>query len=162
MGEIISFFIPLKKIPTTTKQQQKFHVVDDSQGNRKVQVYKGKWSESEKTIDDGLSKFDCLMPKQCVKVLGKKGVQWIRGLNGAVRMKCIWCFPKGKKHDNQAGMPKVTKPDLDNLNKGLQDVMASRGWFAQGDQQIADLHIQKMYSSKVGIYVELEQLEESN
>ena len=38
-------------------------------------------------------------------------------------------------------MPKTTKPDTDNLIKQLKDVMANRGWFNKGDQQVVDEQI---------------------
>lgn len=42
-----------------------------------------------------------------------------------VRMVTKWCFPKGKHSD---GEYKATKPDTDNLQKMLKDVMTEVGF----------------------------------
>ena len=47
-------------------------------------------------------------------------------MNGAVRLMVKWCFPCGDSHDD--GEYRITKPDTDNLQKMLKDVMESKHW----------------------------------
>lgn len=73
-----------------------------------------------------------------------------RPLKGPVWLGVKWCFPiKGKHVD---GEYKITKPDTDNLNKMLKDVMEDLGYW-QNDAQVASEHIEKFWASVPGIYV---------
>ena len=47
-------------------------------------------------------------------------------------------------------IPKDTKPDADNMSKGIQDVMSDLG-FWQDDSQVCDLHVQKFWGARPGI-----------
>jgi Holliday junction resolvase RusA-like endonuclease len=73
---------------------------------------------------------------------------------GAVRLLVKWCFPRGK-HLN--GSYKTTKPDTDNLNKLLKDIMTELGYW-NDDAQVASEIIEKFWADIPGIYVEINEL----
>ena len=52
---------------------------------------------------------------------------------------------------------KTTKPDLDNLLKGLQDYMTKLGYYVD-DSQISCLEVKKFYSEKNSIEIEIEEI----
>ena len=77
-------------------------------------------------------------------------------LNGPLRLTVKWLFPKGKHNHAQW---KVTKPDTDNLNKMLKDVMtALRFW--SDDAQVCSEIIEKFWSNVPGIYIKVEALKD--
>lgn len=65
-----------------------------------------------------------------------------------------WCFPKGQ-HSN--GEYKTTKPDTDNLNKMLKDVMTDLH-FWEDDAQVASEVIEKFWADVPGIYIKIIEL----
>jgi hypothetical protein len=73
-------------------------------------------------------------------------------------LKTIWCFPEGDSIEQKDGKPKTTKPDTDNLIKQLKDVMAQRGWFNKGDQQVVDEQTIKIHSKTTGIFVDISEI----
>lgn len=73
---------------------------------------------------------------------------------GPIRLLVKWCFPN-KKH--KPGTYKTTKPDTDNLNKMLKDVMTDCG-FWKDDAQVASEIIEKFWSDVPGIYIQIEEL----
>lgn len=76
-------------------------------------------------------------------------------LDGALRLVVKWCYPiTGKHHD---GEYKYTKPDTDNLNKALKDIMEELGFFVN-DSRVASEIIEKFWAEIPGIYIRLEQL----
>lgn len=75
-------------------------------------------------------------------------------IEGAVRLVVKWCFPKGRHQD---GSYKITKPDTDNLNKMLKDVMTELG-FWKDDSQVASEIIEKFWAEVPGIYIEIKKL----
>lgn len=76
-------------------------------------------------------------------------------LNGAIRLRVLWMFPRGR-HRN--GEWRVTKPDTDNLQKMLKDCMtACRFW--NDDAQVACEIVEKRWSDEpTGIYIEVEEM----
>jgi len=76
---------------------------------------------------------------------------------GAVELRTIWLFPKGKTHKN--GEWRITKPDTDNLQKLLKDCMTRCG-FWKDDAQVAREIVEKRWSDEpCGIYIEANELE---
>lgn len=75
-------------------------------------------------------------------------------IEGAVRLVVKWCFPKGRHQD---GSYKITKPDTDNLNKMLKDVMTELGYW-RDDAQVASEIIEKFWAEIPGIYIEIENI----
>ncbi len=76
-------------------------------------------------------------------------------LTGAIRMTAIWCYQT--EDENIVGEPKVSKPDLDNMNKLLADSMTKLKFF-KDDSQITTLILEKYWSDVPGIYIKLEQI----
>ncbi|MPW25969.1 RusA family crossover junction endodeoxyribonuclease [Alkalibaculum sp. M08DMB] len=74
----------------------------------------------------------------------------------AVRLVTKWCFPISGKH--QDGEYKTSKPDTDNLQKMLKDVMTDLG-FWKDDALVASEIIEKFWAMIPGIYISIESLE---
>lgn len=80
--------------------------------------------------------------------------------SGAVTLRVLWLFPKGKSH--QHGEWRVTKPDTDNLQKLLKDCMTKCG-FWKDDAQVVRETVEKRWSDEpCGIYIEIEELEDAH
>lgn len=76
--------------------------------------------------------------------------------DGPLRLIVRWCFPvAGKHHD---GEYKYTKPDTDDLNKALKDIMEKLGFYVN-DSRVASELIEKFWADIPGIYIRLEELE---
>lgn len=74
---------------------------------------------------------------------------------GAVRLVTKWCFPITGKH--QDGEYKTTKPDTDNLQKMLKDVMTDLGFWTD-DCLVASEIVEKFWAEIPGIYISIESL----
>ena len=71
-------------------------------------------------------------------------------LSGPVALDVMWLFPiTGKHHDGEA---KTTKPDTDNLQKLLKDVMTDLG-FWKDDAQVYYESVIKRYADAPGIAI---------
>jgi Holliday junction resolvase RusA-like endonuclease len=75
---------------------------------------------------------------------------------GPIRLITKWCFPITGKHTN--GEYKTTKPDTDNLQKLLKDVMTDLGYW-KDDALVASEITEKFWSDVPGIFISLERLE---
>lgn len=75
-------------------------------------------------------------------------------LQGGIRLMVKWCFPRGR-HRN--GEYRITKPDTDNIQKLLKDVMTAVG-FWRDDAQVASEIVEKFWADLPGIYIRLEEL----
>lgn len=75
--------------------------------------------------------------------------------HGACEISMCICYQADVNHPK--GL-KVTKPDNDNLEKTIFDVLDRLGFFETGDQQIAINHTTKCYDERPGIYVELREV----
>ena len=76
-------------------------------------------------------------------------------LDGALRLVVKWCFPiTGKHHD---GEYKYTKPDTDDLNKALKDIMETLGFYVN-DSRVASETIEKFWAKVPGIWIHLEKI----
>lgn len=73
--------------------------------------------------------------------------------SGPVRLCVRWCFPKGR---HRAGW-KTTRPDTDNLQKLLKDVMTDVG-FWRDDAVVCVEHVEKVWGERVGIFIRVEEL----
>ena len=74
---------------------------------------------------------------------------------GPIRMDVIWGFPMKGKHQN--GDWHTNKPDLDNAQKALQDVMTELGFWID-DKQIANLTTSKIWTFHPGISIIVSEL----
>lgn len=75
-------------------------------------------------------------------------------MRNAVRLRTMWCFPKGRHED---GEYKATKPDTDNLQKLLKDCMTKLNYW-QDDALVASELVEKFWAEQPGIYIEIEEL----
>lgn len=126
------FFMPMKKVPTTTHQQKQvtvrdgkpvFYEPDDLKAARaKLSAHLGQHVPSKK-------------------------------YTGPVRLTTKWCFPiTGKYKDGQY---KHTKPDTDNLQKLLKDCMSDLGFWTD-DALVASEIAEKFWADMPGIYIKIE------
>lgn len=74
---------------------------------------------------------------------------------GGVRLTTRWCFPRCGDHHN--GEYRTTKPDTDNLQKMLKDVMTKLGYWID-DAQVASENTEKFWADRPGIYVRIDEL----
>ena len=73
-----------------------------------------------------------------------------------IELNVIWMFPypkSSKKHKQGMSRRKITRPDTDNLNKMLKDVMTDMG-FWKDDSLICTECILKLYSDEPGILID--------
>ena len=73
-----------------------------------------------------------------------------------IEMTVIYGF--GLKAKHQTGEWKSTKPDLDNLQKALQDAMTELGFY-KDDSHIAKLSVMKFWTYHPGISITLRHME---
>lgn len=129
----------MKKIPTVTHQQKKVTVVKNKQGKSVPRFFETPELKSARQFFMG--HLGPHVPDE----------PFMQGLRLTVK----WCFPRnGKYHD---GAYKITKPDLDNSNKLLQDCMTNLG-FWKDDNLIASLIAEKFWTDVSGIYIRIEEL----
>lgn len=75
--------------------------------------------------------------------------------------KALITFGFKARRKKDIGKLKDTKPDCDNMNKLLQDVLADIGFFKVGDQQIGDLRVIKKWAADPYISIEIEPASEA-
>lgn len=124
----------MKKVPTCTHQEKQVHVV-----NGKPQFY-----EPDK-LKAARSKLQAHLAKHVPE----------KPYTAAVRLITKWCFPITGKHKN--GEYKATKPDTDNLQKLLKDVMTDL-CFWKDDALVASEITEKFWAEVPGIYIVIEDL----
>ena len=73
----------------------------------------------------------------------------------AVQLVTKWCFPISGKHKD--GEYKTTKPDTDNLQKMLKDVMTHLGYWTD-DALVASEITEKFWAKKPGIYIKITEI----
>lgn len=134
---IKQFFLPGPP-PTTTDQEKRIGV---SKKTGKPYVY----------ADDNLRRakayfFDSISPHRPD-----------RPMAGGVQLLVKWLFPIPEGSDYHNGEYKLTKPDTDNLQKALKDVMTRLG-FWQDDAQVCTEIIEKFWADIPGIFIRVEEL----
>lgn len=77
---------------------------------------------------------------------------------GAVFLRVIFYYKATRKKD--IGQYKTTRPDLDNLNKLLFDVLQSCGFF-RDDSQIARFEARKGWGEEDKIKIQIEEINET-
>lgn len=127
------FFMPMIP-PTKTHQEKKVRVVNGKPVFYEPQELK----EVRATLTAHLSKH---IPKQ--------------KYTKAVRLVCKWCFPIKEGHKN--GEYKTSKPDTDNLQKMLKDVMTTLS-FWKDDALVSSEICEKFWADVPGIYIRIEEL----
>lgn len=76
-------------------------------------------------------------------------------MQGALQLVTKWCFPIKGKHKN--GEYRTSRPDTDNLQKLLKDVMTDLH-FWEDDAQVASEVAEKFWADVPGIYVSVEEV----
>ena len=130
----ISFFLPMNP-PTVTHQEKAVHVVK----GKPVHYEPEKLKAARSKLMAYLGQHTPAAP-----------------LRGAIRLGVKWCFPVTGKHED--GEWKTTRPDTDNLQKGLKDVMTSLGWW-RDDALVFSEHVTKVYARIPGIRIDIEEVE---
>ncbi len=128
------FFIPMAKVPTKTHQQKQVRIVK----GKPVFYEPAELKAVRAKLQAHLAKY---VPAQ--------------KYTGAVRLVTKWCFPITGKH--QDGEYKTTRPDTDNLQKMLKDVMTSLGYWTD-DALVASEITEKFWAKIPGIYIAIEEL----
>ena len=122
------FFVSMNP-PTVTHQEKKVHVV-----NGKPYMYE------PAELKTARSKLEAHLAKHVPEQMYKSGV----------RLVVKWCFPISGKHHN--GEYKITKPDTDNLQKMLKDVMTKLCYW-KDDALVASEIVEKFWAQVPGIYI---------
>lgn len=128
------FFIPMVP-PTATHQEKKVHVA-----NGKPAFYE------PPELKTARQKLMAYLAKHVPETKHE----------GAVYLGVKWCFPIQGRHRD--GEYRTSKPDTDNLQKLLKDVMTRLG-FWEDDAQVASEHAEKFWAKVPGLYVVVEGLE---
>lgn len=77
---------------------------------------------------------------------------------GAIQLKVIWLFPKGKTH--KAGTWRTTRPDTDNLQKMLKDCMTTLGFWHDDAQVVREIIEKRWAEEPGGLHIEITPLDE--
>ena len=126
----------LKMIPPTATAQQK--------GERVVGGYIHHYKKKNVAAAEAILR-DALLP-----YVPEKPIE-----NEAISLWVCWMFPypkSAKKHKPGWYRSKITRPDGDNLNKMLKDVMTDMG-FWKDDALISAELVSKVYSDEPGIVI---------
>ena len=134
----------LKMIPPTATAQQK--------GERVVNGYIRHYKKKNVAAAEAVLR-DALLP-----YVPEAPIE-----NTGIRFEASWLFPylkSAKKHRPGQIMHKITRPDTDNLNKMLKDVMTDMG-FWKDDALICTEIITKAYSDEPGIIISVEEVDKN-
>lgn len=131
------FFVAMKP-PTVTYQEKRLGVTKSG----KPIVYE------DNRLADARAKLKSHLGKHIPDRPYTKGVQLI----------VKWCFPVTGKHKN--GDYRLTKPDTDNLQKLLKDVMTELGYW-KDDALVCSELCEKFWSDTPGIYICVKELSQS-
>jgi Holliday junction resolvase RusA-like endonuclease len=128
------FFVPM--IPPTVTHQEK-----------KVRVLNGKPVFYEpQELKEARSKLEAHLAQHVPEKM----------YTDAVQIVVKWCFPLTGKHRD--GEYKTTKPDTDNLQKMLKDVMTALHYWTD-DALVASEIVEKFWAERPGIYICIKSLE---
>ena len=112
----------------------------------------------QKYLDPSVIKYRKAIRNMAILQMQKQKAEKIEG---AVNMNIIYAFRRpqslSKKErneiDNGKIVPKTTKPDIDNLTKAILDALNGIAW--KDDAQVAQINIQKIWSTKDQIEIEI-------
>lgn len=127
------FFMPMEP-PTVTHQEKKVA----HKNNKTVFYEEPALKDARAKLEAHLSRF---VPKQ--------------PYSSAVRLVTKWCFPRKGGHLD--GDWRTSKPDTDNLQKLLKDVMTKLG-FWRDDALVCSELCEKFWADISGIYIRVEEL----
>lgn len=132
----------LKMIPPTATAQQK--------GERVINGYVHHYKKKNVAAAEAILR-DALLPYVPEETITDK----------AILLSVVWMFPypkSAKKHNPGMMRWKITRPDTDNLNKLLKDVMTDMG-FWKDDALISLEMIQKVYADEPGIQISISDMD---
>lgn len=132
----------LKMIPPTATAQQK--------GERVINGYVHHYKKKNVAAAEAILR-DALLPYVPDETITDK----------AILLSVVWMFPypkSAKKHKTGTMRWKITRPDTDNLNKLLKDVMTDMG-FWKDDALISLEMIQKVYADEPGIQISISDMD---
>jgi len=112
----------------------------------------------QKYLDASVIKYRKAIRNMAILQMRKQKAEKIEG---AVNMNIIYAFRRpqslSKKERNEIDggktVPKTTKPDIDNLTKAILDALNGIVW--KDDAQVTQINIQKVWSAKDQIEVEI-------
>ena len=129
----MKFYVKMDEVPKTTAQQKKF-------STKTKTFYKtSKIKQSEHLLVRALS-----------------GKQPRKTYDTPIELSVTWLFPHTKR--SKDGERKGTRPDLDNLQKLLQDIMCKLGYY-KDDSLITDLKVKKRWHRHSGLIIEINEVE---
>ena len=129
----MKFYVKMDEVPKTTAQQKKF-------STKTKTFYKtSKIKQSEYLLVRALS-----------------GKQPRKTYETPIELSVTWLFPHTKR--SKDGERKATRPDLDNLQKLLQDIMCKLGYY-KDDSLITDLKVKKRWHRHSGLIIEINEVE---
>lgn len=138
----LEFFAPCNP-PTVTNQQHRF----------------------AQTKDGRIYSYRTQRQKEAVALLKSVLAPYVppAPLEGALSVKVSIRYPfrisEPERRKKLGLLPKTTRPDADNLQKELQDVMTQLG-FWRDDAQIFDLHVSKYWAENPGIKISITEYDE--
>lgn len=138
MADSKHFFMAMNP-PTATQQEHQVRVVRDKRTGKHVPRFfpSVAWGEAESKLRAHLEPH-----RPAARI------------EGPIVLDVTWCFPAEGHAD---GEPYAIKPDTDNLQKGLKDIMTELGWWAD-DALVFSEHATKLYSRIPGIRIDIEEL----
>lgn len=128
------FYMPMEP-PTATHQEKKIAHV-----NGRTIFYE------EPNLRDARAKLEAHLSKHIPK----------QKYTGAVRLITKWCFPI--KGDHNDGEWRISKPDTDNLQKLLKDIMTKLGFWTD-DALVCSEICEKFWAALPGILIRIEELD---
>lgn len=138
MADSKHFFMAMEKPPTATKQEYQIAIRKARDGGYKPMFRPSeRWADAESLLRAHLEPHRPSEP-----------------LRGGVVLDVTWCFPLEGRAD---GAPFLKKPDTDNLQKGLKDIMTEFGWW-EDDAQVFSEHATKIHSRVPGIRIDIEEV----
>lgn len=135
MADSHHFFMAMEP-PTATKQEARVAV----RNGKPVFYPSPAWQAAESKLAAHLERH---RPDKPIR----KGV--------GVILSVEWCFPSDGGHAD--GEPHTDKPDTDNLDKGLKDIMTRLGWW-EDDCQVFGENIVKLYGRVPGIRIDIDEV----
>ena len=127
-NEILRFFLPMNP-PTKTAQEKRWKCVN----GKPIAYQSAELKAAYMKLRDGVARFK---PEEKIR--------------DSIQLLVQWGFPADKKHP--AGSWRKGKPDTDNLQKMLKDVMTEVG-FWEDDCLVVSETVQKFYVDTPGIYI---------
>ena len=139
MADSMHFFMAMEKPPTATKQEHQVSIAFDRKRGKHVPRFhpSAAWDEAAAMLRAHLEPHR--PPSK---------------MTAPVVLDVTWCFPKG---DHADGEPHTDKPDTDNLQKGLKDIMTELGWW-EDDAQVFSERATKIHSRMTGIRIDIEEV----